>query len=147
VSELEAKVSPNSVLSFHFSLFFHHFHSGLKGIDEVLVVCINDAAVMDAWADDQKVGRDGSGSMINFLGDPHGNLIDALDMRMTAEGPHGKFGQGRSKRFSAYFDKGVLKIMNVAEAPDDPAGDDRPGNSLVEKMLTDLTTLGLKGDL
>jgi len=26
-----------------------------KGVDEVIVVCINDAAVMDAWADDQKV--------------------------------------------------------------------------------------------
>lgn len=117
------------------------------GIDEVIVVCINDAAVMDAWADDQKVGRDGSGSMINMLGDPHGKLIDALDMRMSASGPFGKFGQGRSKRFSALFDKGILKIMNVAEAEDDPAGDDRPENSLVEQMLKNIEALVLKSEL
>ena len=26
-----------------------------KGIDEVLVICVNDGAVMQAWAADQKV--------------------------------------------------------------------------------------------
>ena len=41
---------------------------------------------MDAWADDQKVGRDGAGSMINFLADTHGKLTDALDMRMHHDG-------------------------------------------------------------
>jgi len=109
------------------------------GIDEVIVVCINDAAVMDAWADDQKVGRDGKGSIINMLGDPHGALTDALGMRMTHPGPQGKFGQGRSKRYSALVVKGVFKIINIAEdLNDDPAGDDRPENSLVEKMLADM---------
>jgi len=97
------------------------------GIDEVIVVCINDAAVMDAWADDQKVGRDGKGSIINMLGDPHGALTDALGMRMTHPGPQAKFGQGRSKRYSALVVKGVFKIINIAEdLNDDPAGDDRP---------------------
>jgi 2-Cys peroxiredoxin 5 len=108
------------------------------GVDEVIVYCINDAAVMDAWADDQKVGRDGQGSIINMLADPHGNLSDALSMRMDHTGPFGKFGQRRSKRFSALVVNGVFKIINVAEAFNDPAGDDKPDNSLVEKMLTDM---------
>merc|ERR1711998_192755 len=109
-----------------------------KGIDEVIVFCINDGAVMDAWADDQKVGRDGEGSVLNFLADTHGKLTDALDMRMHHDGPRAKFAQDRCKRFSAYLDNGVVKILNIAEAKDDPAGDDNPANSLVEKMLEDM---------
>merc|ERR1712028_75493 len=31
---------------------------------QVIVLCINDGAVMDAWADHQQVGRDGEGTMI-----------------------------------------------------------------------------------
>lgn len=114
------------------------------GIDQVYVVCINDGAVMRAWAVDQGVGADGEGSMITMFGDPHGRLIDALGLRMDHPEPHEKFGCGRTKRFSAYFEDGVLKILNVAEAPDDPAGDDGPENALVEKMIEDMKQMGVK---
>ena len=33
-----------------------------KGIDEVLVYCVNDPAVMEAWAKDQKI----AGSIVTF---------------------------------------------------------------------------------
>eukprot|EP00658_Telonema_sp_P-2_P017007 TRINITY_DN16585_c0_g1_i4.p2 TRINITY_DN16585_c0_g1~~TRINITY_DN16585_c0_g1_i4.p2 ORF type:complete len:197 (+),score=44.56 TRINITY_DN16585_c0_g1_i4:177-767(+) len=112
-----------------------------KGIDEVVVVCINDGAVMNAWADDQGVGRDGVGTPINFLADPHGALVDAMGMRMNHEGPQHKFGQGRSKRYGAFFQDGVLKVLNVSEAEDDPAGDANPSSSLVENMLADMEKL------
>lgn len=111
------------------------------GIAEVIVFCINDGAVMDAWADDQKVGRDGEGSMINFLADTHGKLTDALGLRMSDPGPRGKLGYDRTKRFSAFVDDGVLRVLNVAEKPDDPAGDDFPENSLPEKMIADIKAL------
>ena len=119
------------------------------GIDEVIVFCINDGAVMDAWADDQKVGRDGEGTMINFLADPHGKLTDALGLRMSHQGPQSLFGQGRCKRFSAFYDHGVLKVMNLAENDDpsgaeDPAGDSFPDNSLAEKMIKDISALSAK---
>ena len=106
-----------------------------KGVDEVIVVCINDGAVMRAWAKDQGCGQDGEGSMINMLADPHGRFTDAMGLRLTHEGPQHIFGQGRSKRYSAFFDDGVLKELKVAEHPDDPAGDDKPDESLVENML------------
>lgn len=93
---------------------------------------------MNAWADDQKVGRDGEGSMINFLADTSGALSDALDMRMHHPGPTAKFAQDRSKRYTMYVVDGIVKILNVAEGPDDPAGDDNPANSLAEKMLADM---------
>lgn len=38
------------------------------GIDEVLVYCVNDGAVMDAWAKDQGT----EGSMVTLLGDTQG---------------------------------------------------------------------------
>ena len=104
--------------------------------------CVNDAAVMDAWADDQGVGRDGQGSMINFVADTHGHLTDALGMRMNHDGPREVFAQDRCKRFSAFVQDGVVKILNVAEnVLNDPAGDNNPDNSLVEKMLADMDKL------
>jgi peroxiredoxin len=112
------------------------------GIDEVVVCCINDGAVMKAWATDQGVGHDGEGTIINFLADPHGVLCDGMGLRMAHAGPGEIFGQGRSKRYSAYFVDNVLKVLNVAEDPeDDPAGDDFPENSLVDKMMADIKAL------
>ena len=86
-------------------------------IFQVIVLCINDGAVMDAWADHQQVGRDGEGTMINFLADPHGNWTDACGLRMCHDGPHDHFGQGRSKRYSAFFDDCKLVKLNIAEVP------------------------------
>jgi len=116
------------------------------GIDEVLVLCVNDGAVMKAWAENQGVGADGEGSFITFLADPHGTFTDAMGLRMEHPGPQSIFGHGRSKRYSAYYDNGILKQLNVAEAPDDPAGDDAPENSLVEKMVEDLKNHGCSCD-
>jgi len=97
---------------------------------------------MDAWADDQKVGRDGQGTKINFLADPLAILTNALDLRMTHEGPRSLFGQDRCKRFSAFFDQGVLKVLNVAEdVMTDPAGDDFPEKSLADQMIKDISNL------
>jgi len=48
----------------------------MRGIDEVLVYCVNDGAVMGAWAKDQGTEE----SMITMLGDPSRALTDALDM-------------------------------------------------------------------
>jgi peroxiredoxin len=44
------------------------------GIDEVFVYCVNDAAVMEAWAMDQGIG----GSMMTFLGDPTSALTKVI---------------------------------------------------------------------
>lgn len=109
--------------------------------------CVNDGAVMNAWADDQQVGRDGQGTKINMLADPHGSLTDALGLRMSHPGPQSLFGQGRCKRFSAFFDQGKLRVLNVAEHPDDPAGDDFPEESLANKMISDIRALDVSKEL
>ena len=40
-----------------------------------------------------------------------------------------------------FLSQGVFKTLNVAEGLDDPAGDDKPELSLVEKMMADLREL------
>ena len=107
------------------------------GIDEVLVMCVNDAAVMGAWAQDQKI----EGSNISFIADPNSLVTTALGMELTAPGPCAKLGPKRCKRFAMYVDDGVVKVINVSEAPDDPAGDDRPESSCIDNMLKDIAAL------
>mmetsp|Transcript_14216 Transcript_14216/g.33581 ORF Transcript_14216/g.33581 Transcript_14216/m.33581 type:complete len:90 (-) Transcript_14216:84-353(-) len=89
---------------------------------------------MTGWAKDQGV----AGSMITFLGDPRSELTKALGLVMDHPGPMSVLGNTRCKRFSMLIDDGVIKTINVAAGEDDPAGDDDPSVSLVEKMLGDL---------
>jgi len=105
-----------------------------KGVSDVLIFCVNDGAVMSAWAKDQNV----EGSMISFLGDPASELTRALGMVLDHPGPMGVLGNPRCKRFSMLIDDGIVKVVNLAEKEDDPAGDAFPEVSLVEKMLEDL---------
>ena len=112
------------------------------GIDKVYVFCVNDGAVMTAWKKDQ--GLAGS-DLIEFVADTDADLTEALGLLLTGDGkPYGKaegpnnalgYHTKRCKRSAMFVDNGVLKVMQVAEAPDDPAGDARPEVSCIENML------------
>jgi len=97
----------------------------------VVVYCVNDSAVMEAWAEDQKVG----GSMIKFMADPAGELTDALDMKITHPGPASVGIIGRCKRFAMHVLNGDIKTVSISEGPDDPAGGDDPSATLAEGFL------------
>jgi peroxiredoxin len=90
-----------------------------KGIDSVLVYCVNDPAVMEAWAKDQKI----AGSPVEFFSDTSGVLTEALGTVLDAPGPVSSLGGKRCKRFALVVDDGVVKYVGVSESPDDPAGD------------------------
>ena len=102
-----------------------------RGIDEVMVFCVNDGAVMTAWSKDQKA----DGSILKFYGDPTSALTKALGVVLDHPGPQGKGLFGRSKRFAALLVDGVVRAVEVSEKADDPAGDDFPESSCVESML------------
>ena len=112
------------------------------GIDKVYVSCVNDGAVMKAWKKDQ--GLEGS-ELIEFLADTHGDLTEALGLVLTGDGKAYPKGDGpnkalgfhtkRCKRSAMFVDDGVIKVMQVSEAPDDPAGDARPESSCIENMI------------
>ena len=103
----------------------------------MLVYCVNDGAVMAAWAESQGV----EGSMITFLADTRSELTRALGVVLDHPGPMSVLGNPRSKRFAMYLDDGVIKVFNISEKPDDPAGDDFPESSCVDNMLAEIGAL------
>merc|ERR1712113_1286612 len=106
------------------------------GVSDVLVYAVNDGAVMNAWADSQGT----KGSIITLLGDPSSTFTKSLGLVLDHPGPMSVLGNPRCKRFSMLVSNGVVKTLNVAASDTDPAGDDKPDISLVDKMLADLET-------
>lgn len=100
-----------------------------KGVDEVIVYCVNDGAVMKAWAKDQKI----EGSIITFLGDTRREFSEAVGMCMDHAGPKHALGSKRCKRFVLIVEDGIVKNVEVSEAPDDPAGDNDPTGPITAK--------------
>lgn len=117
------------------------------GIDEILIYCVNDGAVMSAWAESLGVDHSGANDnlgRITFLGDPLGELTTKLNMELTHKGPTSVGIVGRCKRFALYVVNGTVRYVAVSEAEDDPAGDARPEATLAPAMLR--AVLGMKGD-
>jgi hypothetical protein len=46
-----------------------------------------------------------------------------------------------------YVENGIVKILRVAEAEDDPAGDDRPEVTLAEAIVDAIKALKLSDEL
>ena len=80
-----------------------------KGVDPIAVTAVNDGFVMDAW----KKASNAEGK-IEFLADGNGEFAKAIDMTLDGSGN----GLGlRSKRYSMLVEDGVVKKLNVEEAP------------------------------
>ena len=73
--------------------------------------------------------------MVKFMGDPAGELTDALDMKMTHPGPASVGIIGRCKRHALHVVNGEIKVVHVSEGPDDPAGDGDPSQTFAEAMI------------
>jgi glutaredoxin/glutathione-dependent peroxiredoxin len=80
-----------------------------KGIDTIAVTGVNDVFVMEAWK-----SATGAGGKIEFLADGNGDFAKAIDMTLDGSGN----GLGlRSKRYAMVVEDGVVKTLNVEEAP------------------------------
>lgn len=88
---------------------------------------------MKAWGADQKI----NGTIVEFFADPLGELTKALDLFMTHPGPMSVFGMQRSKRAAIVYEKNIAKIVEVSEAPDDPAGDNDPNGPIAYKTMAE----------
>lgn len=104
-----------------------------KGVKEVLVYCVNDAAVMQAFANHQGV----EGSIVTFLADPRCEFTKAVGMCIEHPGLSTFFGNTRCKRFVLVADKGIVEHVMVSESPDDPAGDNDPHGPVTQKTLVE----------
>jgi peroxiredoxin len=80
-----------------------------KGVDTIAVTGVNDVFVMEAWK--RASGADGR---VEFLADGNGEFAKAIDMTLDGSGN----GLGiRSRRYSMLVEDGVVKKLNVEEAP------------------------------
>jgi peroxiredoxin len=80
-----------------------------KGVDNVAVTAVNDVFVLTQWA--KATGADGK---IDALADGNGEFAKAIDMAFDGSGN----GLGtRSKRYSMLVEDGVVKKLNIEEAP------------------------------
>ena len=78
-----------------------------KGVDEIACVSVNDAFVLQAWA--QQAGAEGK---VTMLADGNGDFADSLGLSADFS----KFGMGkRGQRWSAVVDDGIVKELNVEE--------------------------------
>ena len=102
-----------------------------KGVQEVIILAVNDGAVMMNWAKSQRTAL----TMLTFLGDPHSAFTKATDLELTHEGPVDVLGAGRCKRFAMHVVNGEIKALNVSEAEGDPAGDNDPSASLADGIM------------
>jgi peroxiredoxin len=80
-----------------------------KGIDTIAVTAVNDVFVMNAWK--SATGAEGK---IDFLADGNGEFAKAIEM--TFDGSGGGLGT-RSRRYSMLVEDGVVKKLNIEEAP------------------------------
>ena len=79
-----------------------------KGVSTVALTSVNDVFVMDAWK--KATGAD----KIDFLADGNGEFAKAVDL--TFDGSGNGLGT-RSKRYAMLVEDGVVKKLNIEEAP------------------------------
>jgi len=80
-----------------------------KGIDTIAVTGVNDVFVMDAWK--KATGAEGK---IEFLADGSGDFAKAVGLTVDL-GPRGL--GTRSQRYSMLVQDGVIKSLNIEDAP------------------------------
>jgi peroxiredoxin len=79
-----------------------------KGVDTIAVTAVNDVFVMDAWK------KASAAEKIEFLADGNGEFAKAIDL--TFDGSGNGLGT-RSRRYSMLVEDGVVKKLNIEEAP------------------------------
>jgi peroxiredoxin len=79
-----------------------------KGVNTIAVTAVNDIFVMDAWK------KATAAEHVEFLADGNGEFAKAIDLSFDASGN----GLGtRSRRYSMLVEDGVVKKLNIEEAP------------------------------
>jgi len=107
------------------------------GVDDVIIYSVNDAAVVLAWAEQQGASPldATTNSLVHLYADPYSSVTEALKLEMHASGPKMVGLLQRCKRHALYVVNGIVQIKRVAEAEDDPAGDDFPDVTLADAMI------------
>ena len=90
------------------SVILHADAMKAKRVDTIAVTSVNDVFVMDAWK------KATAADKLDFLADGNGDFAKAVEM--TFDGSGNGLGT-RSKRYSMLVEDGVVKKLNIEEAP------------------------------
>ncbi|KAJ3704410.1 hypothetical protein LUZ61_008115 [Rhynchospora tenuis] len=78
-----------------------------KGVDEILVISVNDPFVMKAWAETYS-----ENNHVKFLADGSGKYTEALGLELDLS----EKGLGtRSRRYAIFADDLIVKVANIEE--------------------------------
>ena len=90
------------------SVILHADAMKAKGVDTIAVTSVNDVFVMDAWK------KATAADKLEFLADGNGEFAKAIDLSFDGSGN----GLGtRSKRYAMLVEDGVVKKLNIEDAP------------------------------
>lgn len=79
-----------------------------KGIDTIACTSVNDVFVMNAWGEQQNVGKD-----VLMLADGNGTFADAIGLSFDGSG----FGMGkRAQRYAMIINDGTVEALYVEDA-------------------------------
>ncbi|MBZ8133448.1 peroxiredoxin [Afifella sp. IM 167] len=94
----------------HLPGFLEHYDAILaKGVDEIVLVAVNDPFVLKAWAEST-----GAKGKVSFVSDGNAEFAKAAGLDMDGSG----VGLGtRIKRFAAVVDDGTVKTILVEDSP------------------------------
>jgi peroxiredoxin 5 len=101
------------------------------GIDEILIISVNDGAVMTAWFKDQQLNN----TMVQMMGDPFSEFTRACGIELVDDGPIKKGLIGRSKRVAMIVVKNIIQYISISESENDPAGDNDPSATCHEAII------------
>ena len=94
-----------------------------KGVNTIAVTSVNDVFVMDAWS------KACAADKLDFLADGNGEFAKAIDLAFDGSGN----GLGmRSKRYAMLVEDGVVKKLNIEEAPG--KGNVSGGDALLKQL-------------
>ena len=111
------------------------------GVENVIIFCVNDGAVMGIWNKEQVESYGKPNTLVTFFGDPAGELTRACGMELTDPRPIEKGLIGRCKRFAMYVVNSVVQYVVVCESEDDPAGDEDPSATCAPALIEAIQSL------
>ena len=106
------------------------------GIVEVLILCVNDGAVMRAWNKKLLEEYPVQENMVTFMGDPAGEFARACGMLMDAQDPKDLGFVGRSRRYALHVENNIVRHVAVSEAENDPTGETDPSATCHEAIIS-----------
>lgn len=126
------------------------------GVTDLIVVCVNDAAVMQAWGDTFSVPKD-SKVNVHWMGDYAGSFTYNMDLHnfpvlpypeQTAETQKAQIESGlvmRTRRAAIYVINDVISAVGESFVPEtDPFGNSTPKPTLVDSAIAMITAANLR---